>query len=56
MEKGGQKQQRGILEAGERRGKIRTVTINPDGSFSEENSLRCFPATNTGREKVFVVQ
>lgn len=26
--------------------------INPDGSFNEENSLRCFPATNMEREIV----
>lgn len=40
------------MEAGERRGKTRTVKINPAGSFNEENSLRCFPATNMEREKV----
>lgn len=51
MQKGEQKLHRDILGAGQRRGKIRTVKINPDGSFNEENSLRCFPATNTERGK-----
>lgn len=40
------------MEAGERRGEMRTVKINPAGSFDGENSLRCFPATNMEREKV----